>query len=104
TRISPVSVFPASTFLPTLNLIEPPWYGPVCPVVWEGWRREVSPYPDQCPLRDIRGQLRNWFSWVLSGRSGPVRDSSRCVERRAAIMRQENGRDKRAQNFSRNFA
>ena len=32
-------------FLPTLNPIEPPWYGPVCPVVWEGWRREVSPYP-----------------------------------------------------------
>src|SRR5215831_15953759 len=47
TRISTVSVFPASTFLPTLNPIEPPWYGPVCPVVWEGWRREVSPYPDQ---------------------------------------------------------
>jgi len=46
TRISPVSVFPASTFLATLNLIEPPWYGPVCPVVWEGWRHEVSPYPD----------------------------------------------------------
>src|SRR6516225_7942902 len=45
TRISTVSVFPASTFLPTLNPIEPPWYGPVCPVVWEGWR-EVSPYPD----------------------------------------------------------
>jgi len=36
-----------ATFLPTLNPIEPPWYGPVCPVVWEGWRREVSPYPDQ---------------------------------------------------------
>jgi hypothetical protein len=32
--------------LPQLNLIEPPWYGPVCPVVWEGWHREVSPYPD----------------------------------------------------------
>src|ERR1700739_3152346 len=31
TRISTVSVFPASTFLPTLNSIEPPWYGPVCP-------------------------------------------------------------------------
>src|SRR5262249_2183198 len=45
--ISTVSVFPASTFLPTLNPIEPPWYGPVCPVVWEGWRREVSPYPDR---------------------------------------------------------
>ena len=24
--------------------------GPVCPVVWEGWRREASPYPDQCQL------------------------------------------------------
>jgi len=29
------------------NPIEPPWYGPVCPVVWEGRRREVSPYPDR---------------------------------------------------------
>ena len=29
------------------NSVEPPWYGPVCPVVWEGWRREASPYPDQ---------------------------------------------------------
>ena len=25
---------------------EPPWYGPVCPVVWEGRHREVPPYPD----------------------------------------------------------
>jgi len=32
--------------LPKLNPIEPPWYGPVCPVVWEGRRREASPYPD----------------------------------------------------------
>src|SRR4029077_16735631 len=31
------------------NWIEPPWYVPVCPVVWEGWRRETSPYPDLCP-------------------------------------------------------
>src|SRR3954453_16208625 len=30
-----------------LNLIEPPWYGPVCPVVWEGRGREAPPYPDQ---------------------------------------------------------
>ena len=29
-----------------LNPIEPPWYGPVCPVVGEGRHREVSPYPD----------------------------------------------------------
>ena len=33
-------------FQPKLNPIEPPWYGPVCPVVWEGRRREASPYPD----------------------------------------------------------
>ena len=29
----------------TLNSIEPPWYGPVCPVVWEGRSREAPPYP-----------------------------------------------------------
>ena len=33
--------------LSKLNPIEPPWYGPVCPVVWEGRSREASPYPDQ---------------------------------------------------------
>jgi hypothetical protein len=32
--------------LSQLNPVEPPWYGPVCPVVGEGWHREVSPYPD----------------------------------------------------------
>ena len=31
-----------------LNSIEPPWYGPVCPVVWEGRSREAPPYPDHC--------------------------------------------------------
>ena len=36
-----------------LNPIEPPWYGPVCPVVWEGRRREVSPYPDLRPVPAI---------------------------------------------------
>src|SRR5262245_31802696 len=29
----------------SLNSIEPPWYGPVCPVVWEGRGREAPPYP-----------------------------------------------------------
>src|ERR1700730_8165002 len=43
------SVFPDSMSLPKLNPVEPPWYGPVCPVVGEGWHREVSPYPDRCP-------------------------------------------------------
>jgi hypothetical protein len=28
------------------NLVEPPWYGPVRPVVWEGWSRKAPPYPD----------------------------------------------------------
>src|ERR1700692_20724 len=44
---------------------EPPWYGPVCPVVWEGRHREVSPYPDQLPRafsdlwsRDAEKRLR----------------------------------------------
>jgi hypothetical protein len=42
-------VSPDSMFLPQLNSIEPPWYGPVCPVVGEGRHREVSPYPDKSP-------------------------------------------------------
>ena len=46
TTISTHSVFPNSTSPPKLNPVEPPWYGPVCPVVGEGWHREVSPYPD----------------------------------------------------------
>jgi hypothetical protein len=53
TRISTASVFPASTSLLKLNPIEPPWYGPVCPVVGEGRRREASPYPDLCPTAVI---------------------------------------------------
>src|SRR5580704_18302038 len=28
------------------QLPEPPWYGPVCQVVWEGRSREAPPYPD----------------------------------------------------------
>ena len=67
TRISTVSVFPASTFLPTLNPIEPPWYGPVCPVVWEGWRREVSPYPDPCPFSDLVRRLTKPSDRMESG-------------------------------------
>jgi hypothetical protein len=33
--------------------IEPPWYGPVCPVVWEGRSREAPPYADQCDMGAI---------------------------------------------------
>jgi hypothetical protein len=42
-------------FLLKLNPIEPPWYGPGCPVVWERWHREVSPYPDRCPSTAVTG-------------------------------------------------
>ena len=37
-------------FRPRLNPIEPPWYGPVCPVVWEGRCREAFLYPDQSAI------------------------------------------------------
>ena len=33
--------------------VEPPWYGPVCPVVWEGRHREMPPYPDQSHFQAI---------------------------------------------------
>jgi hypothetical protein len=44
-----------------LNPVEPPWYGPVCPVVWEGWCREASPYPDQLHFEQLpsAGELCN---------------------------------------------
>jgi hypothetical protein len=48
-----------SMSLPKRNLIEPLWYGPVCPVVWEGRRREASPYPDQSQrVRFIRKRYK----------------------------------------------
>jgi hypothetical protein len=45
--ISTRSVCPDSLRRSRLNSIEPPRYGPVCQVVWEGRRREAPPYPDQ---------------------------------------------------------
>src|SRR4051794_34901595 len=54
TTISTHSVSPDSMSLPKLNPVEPPWYGPVCPVVGEGWHREVSPYPDHRRFSAIR--------------------------------------------------
>ena len=44
---------------PKFNPVEPPWYGPVCPVVWEGRHREVSPYPDQLEISETQPAL--WF-------------------------------------------
>ena len=40
--------------LSKLNPVEPPWYGPVCPVVWEGRHREVPPYPDLWLQADLQ--------------------------------------------------
>jgi DNA-binding transcriptional regulator YiaG len=65
---------------PKPNSVEPPWYGPVCPVVWEGWRREASPYPDQSPSDSAQPQdalvvfaltflfwsLRNFVTYITS--------------------------------------
>jgi hypothetical protein len=33
-------------------------------VVWEGWRREVSPYPDPCPTPAVRDTRRDRQQWV----------------------------------------
>jgi hypothetical protein len=44
TTLSTHSVCPDSLSLPKLNLVEPPWYGPVCRWCGRG-AREVSPYP-----------------------------------------------------------
>ncbi len=44
---STISAFPGFMSPQRLNPVEPPRYGSVCQVVWEGRRREASPYPDQ---------------------------------------------------------
>ena len=56
----------------TAHPAEPPWYGPVCPVVWEGRRREAPPYPDQLPQgpsvcdKMAPGEgMANWTAGVL---------------------------------------
>jgi hypothetical protein len=45
TRISTASVFPASTFLPKLNPIEPPCYGPVARWCGRGGAARRPPIP-----------------------------------------------------------
>jgi len=74
---STLLVSPESSCLCRLNSIEPPWYGPVCPVVWEGWRRETSPYPDQWHFSELARcpTLVHWHEADLSVRSDDVRSS-----------------------------
>jgi hypothetical protein len=64
-------------YLPArLNPIEPPWYGPVCPVVWEGRRREASPYPDRhTAIVGEEGSSAS-SSWLRAATSEPNRNSS----------------------------
>jgi len=47
---------------PKPNSVEPPWYGTRIPVVWEGWRREASPYPD----------LAGTYSLTDARHAGPI--------------------------------
>ena len=65
---------------PKPNSVEPPWYGPVCPVVWEGWRREASPYPDQSPLRVTLTDLR-YYSTLIETRRDIVEKNPDLVQR-----------------------
>ena len=53
TAISTRSVFPESMCPPKPNSIEPPRYGPVCAVVWEGRCREAPHYPDLAQIAVI---------------------------------------------------
>jgi hypothetical protein len=85
-----LSVFPECSFLGQLNSVEPPWYGPVCPVVWEGWRRETSPYPDPWHILDVPIAARDYRSTVFSGLSRPLElvrilEASACRPRSAAL-------------------
>src|SRR5262245_37319985 len=57
---------PRNWFLGQLNSVEPARYGPVCPVVWAGRRRETPPIPinpfrftqlDECSRRGGSGRL-----------------------------------------------
>ena len=43
--------------------------GPVCPVVWEGWRREASPYPDLGREAPLQGRFEKDCSPRHSRRS-----------------------------------
>ena len=55
TRTSTRSAFLAWLLPRRHNPIEPPWYGPVCPVVWERRSRKAPSYPDQSRRRPSGG-------------------------------------------------
>ena len=55
-----------------LNPDEPPWYGPVCPVVWEGRHREVP--SSYTPLS------RSMTAYVVQ-EIGAIRQRPTCCDR-----------------------
>jgi hypothetical protein len=54
TDISIRSVFPESMCPPKLNSVEPPWCGPVCPVVWEGATLRGVPLSRSIRTHDLK--------------------------------------------------
>src|SRR5208337_4891031 len=71
TAISTRSVFPESMRPSKLNSVEPPRYGSVCQVVWEGRCREASPYPDQLPFDHSNCTIITKPYKMNSGAKGP---------------------------------
>src|SRR5262245_23152425 len=61
---------PAPRDPPNGAAIEPPWYGPVCPVVWEGRSREAPPYPHECKFACTNSRL---YKTQAISRAGGVR-------------------------------
>ncbi len=79
--------------LPKPNPVEPPWYGPVCPVVGEGWYREVSPYPDLGPDSGPRVAVYE-YALAVAGSATPRRPvpmnstiSAAAIHKRPASMK-----------------
>ncbi len=84
--------------------LEPPWYGPVCPVVWEGRSREAPPYPDPWHFLSVgcfengrtalEADLRACFYQI----SDRTRARTNERPRRAARCRRSRGRCRGRQN------
>jgi len=68
---------------PSLTRSNRRWYGPVCPVVWEGWRREASPYPDLAQTAAIARRHPDWKSPLGHRLGAPVLWVNQSRKRRA---------------------
>src|SRR3954465_9748210 len=61
-----------SMSLPKFNPVEPPWYGPVCPVVWEGRHREMPPLSRLRPVSTTPASVRPGPPRAACGTAGSV--------------------------------